>query len=256
MVDSAIFFATWPNPEAERPTESFLDFHKLRGKFLFFGISSRIDISQHFYKATSAINQLKISLRLSHVGTTTYCVKAETSGQNQKLPYAIFSIKAILVDPQHRTRIPFPEWWKNKYAKSVKPAMPPRMEILVKPKEGISCLTIPVVHSDADIYHHTNWVTYIRACHDAFIDGALQNMYGITREEDAERDVKYFEISFRKESKIGDKLDIYSWKSRSDSGKENDEVCFEINKGSEVCCQAKMGFHGDCLKVNRLDSKL
>ena len=256
MVDSAIFFATWPNPEAERPTESFLDFHKLRGQVLFFGISCRVDISHHFYKATSAIKQLKISQRLSHVGTTTYCVNAEMSGQNHKLPYAIFSIKAILVDPQHRKPIAFPEWWKNKYAKTVKQAMPPRMERLVKPKEGISCLRLPVVHSDTDIYHHTNWVTYIRACNDAFIDGTLQNVYDRTRREDVGKDVKYFEIGFKRESKIGEKLDIYSWKSCSDSGKENGEICFEINKGSEVCCQAKMGFHGDCSKVYVLSSKL
>ena len=72
------------------------------------------------------------------------------------------------------------------------------------------------------------------------MDNALKKTYKHVSENEASKGVKYMELSFQKESSIGDELDVYSWET---DNKKNKELAFEIMKGSEVCLYARNGFY-------------
>ena len=252
LLDSAVTFAYFPIPYADRPNDSFLDIHKFHKDFLFFTVSSRVEVNQNFYKLSSPKYPLTITTRLSHMGKTSFYLKSDLLSPVQKEPYATFTFMTVIVDPKTRLPTPGPDWWREKFGKPSHPVTPKRMDPLQQP-ENPECLSLRVAYSDTDDNCHTNWTTYIRACYDAFMDSALRKTYRHVSEEEAHKGVKYLDITFKKESGIGDKLDVYSWETDK---REDKELGFEIKKGSDVCCQAIMGFHQNEMKDDIVTSNL
>ena len=252
-MDSALTFTFWPVHHTERPNGSFLDVNRFHKDVVFFTVASKVEVNQSFYKLTSPKYPLKLSLKLTFVGKSSFVITSTLESPGQYSPYATFSFTTVIVDPKTRLPTPGPNWWREKYANIRGQTPPMRIKLLQRPQHA-RCLSIRIVYSDTDDNSHTNWSTYIRACYDAFMDNALKKTYEHVSEKDALKGVKYMELSFQKESSIGDKLDVYSWETNNH---EDNKLAFEIVKGSDICFQARMGFHKHEIKEDvTLSSKL
>ena len=253
LMESVLAFSSWPNPHTEQQNGSFFEVTQFHKTVLFFTVASKVEVNQNFYKLTSPKYPLKMSLKLTFLGKSSYVITSTLESPGQDAPYATFSFTTVIVDPKTRLPTPGPDWWREKYANIPGKTQPTRMESLQRPQHAM-CLSIRIVYSDTDDNAHTTWSTYIRACYDAFMDNALKKTYKHVSENEASKGVKYMELSFQKESSIGDNLDVYSWETNNH---EDKELAFEIVKGSNVCFQARMGFHKHEIKEDvTLSSKL
>ncbi|KAK3106155.1 hypothetical protein FSP39_013809 [Pinctada imbricata] len=243
LFESARSSAFWPISRCSRPNDSFADFQKLLLDHFFFIVSSRVEISQNLYSLSTPKFPLTITKTLSYVGNSAHCLTSVLENPDVKEPYATCMTQTVLVDPKSRRPISYPEWWRDKYESSVTSNTPLHIPKLKRPANSI-CFPHAVYFGDTDSYRHTNWTAYVRFCYDACMDAVWREQYSKLKFSDSENGVKSFEIAFTKESSIGDQIDVHSWEEASPNDKP---VCFEILKGNDVCCQAKMTFHNEPL---------
>ena len=238
MLDSALVFAFHPIPYSDRPDGSFLDMHKLCKEHFIFTASLRGGINKTFYRSSAPKFPLRVTLRLTDFGNTTFGCKYEISSPGYET-YATFTSFSVLVNMKTRKPTPAPQWWQTKYTRVIQ--QKPHQKIdTVRTQVYSSCLEVTILYSDTDEYCHTNWATYIRLCYDAFMNGIVTHAYRCISEEEASNGVKYFEITYQKESVLGDKLRVMSSEIYKN---EKKELLFDVWKGSDLCCRAKMGFH-------------
>ena len=237
LFESARSSAFWPVARSERPQDSFADFHKILMNNFFFIVTARMDINQCLYSLATPKFPLTITKTLDFVGSSSKNLTSVLEVAGIDAPLATCSVQTVLVDPNTRRPTPFPDWWREKYLSAVEEKTPFKMKSLVRPDNSL-LFPHTVYFGDTDSYRHTNWVSYVRFCYDACMDGMWRERYGRMRLSEAEKGVKSFEITFKKESSVGDRLVIYSWENEEPNG-----LSFEIMKENDLCCQANISFH-------------
>ena len=197
-----------------------------------------IRIEQRFYQISTPKYPLTISMQLTHLGRTSFTI-VYSIGSPGNGTYATVKILGVFVDKKTRRPTSLPQWWKEKYSLIQSPSQPPNVYGLKRPECSIS-FPVSINYSDTDENCHTTWPFYMRMCYDAFVDGTMRKAYKRINDEDASRGVKTLELVFKKESLLGDDLNVHSWETDRHDVRE---LGFEITKGTEICVQAKMEFY-------------
>ena len=205
------------------------------------------NIEQKFYQTTTPKYPLTLSVKLPHVGRTSFTASysLESPGNGT---YATMKILGVFVDKTTRKPTPVPQWWKEKYTNLIQPSHPPSVNALERPECSIG-LPVTIAYSDTDENCHTTWPTYVRMCYDAFVNGVMKKAYKRINEEDVSRGVKKIELTFKKESIIGDELMVHSWETDRMDGRE---LAVEIRKGQSTCVQANMEFYKHAYDASKL----
>lgn len=198
---------------------------------LFFIAAARMDINREFYEESSPKFPLSITKTLDYIGRSSSAITGVLEGPSQQSPYATCRIQTILVDAKTRKPAPFPDWWREKYAHLVPAGQPVIMPHLKKPND-VHVYRTKVSYSDIDAYLHTNWQSYVGFCMEAFYDNVLKNQFSGAMGKCLES----FEAGYRKESSIGNELNVYSWMSPQ----ENGDIQFEIKHDNDICLHARM----------------
>jgi acyl-CoA thioesterase FadM len=235
LFDSVRAFSFSPNKDYE---DTFVDNHVILRDYLYFIASTRIDIDSRFYEETSPKYPLSITKTLDYLGKSSSAITSVLECPSQSFPYATCRIQTVLVNSKTRKPMPYPDWWREKYAPYIQGGQPMIMPQLEKTGD-IHRYTTKVSYSDIDAYLHTNWQSYVSFCMEAFYDNVLRHQNKSVNREIMGKCLKSFEAGFRKESSMGDELDVYSWKSNE----MEREIQFEIKHEEDVCLHAKMNYH-------------
>jgi acyl-CoA thioesterase FadM len=235
LIESARAFSFWPIKDS---SGTFVDSHVLLRDNLYFIASASIDIDSRFYEETCPKYPLSITKTLDYLGKSSSAITSVLECPSQSFPYATCRIQTVLVDSKTRKPMPYPDWWREKYAPYIQGGQPMIMPQLEKTGD-VHRYTTKVSYSDIDAYLHTNWQSYVSFCMEAFYDNVFHHQNKQVDREIMGKRLKSFEAGFRKESSMGDELDVYSWKSNEVKG----EIQFEIKHEEDVCLHAKMNYH-------------
>ncbi|XP_062605456.1 uncharacterized protein LOC134267251 isoform X2 [Saccostrea cucullata] len=235
LFESARAYSFWP---VKNPNETFLDSHLLLKDNLYFIASTSIDIDSRFYEEFSPKYPLAITKTLDYIGKSSSAITSVLECRSQTFPYATCRIQTVFVNGKTRRPMPYPDWWMEKYSPHVPKGQPIIMPHLEKPGE-IQTYNTKVSYSDIDAYLHTNWQSYVSFCMEAFYDSVFKNKYTWLDKAMVGKCLKSFEAGFRKESSMGDELNVHSWESSHVQG----EIQFEIKHNEDVCLHAKMIYH-------------
>ena len=217
---------------------SFLDMHQISKDYIFFNVCMTARIEQMFYQISTPKYPLTISMQLTHLGRTSFTI-VYSIGSPGNGTYATVKILGVFVDKKTRRPTSLPQWWKEKYSLIQSPSQPPNVYGLKRPVCSIS-FPVSINYSDTDENCHTTCPFYMRMCYDAFVDGTMRKAYKRINDEDTSRGVKTLELVFKKESLLGDDLNVHSWETDRHDVRE---LGFEITNGTEICVQAKMEFY-------------
>ncbi|XP_021380334.1 uncharacterized protein LOC110467470 [Mizuhopecten yessoensis] len=239
LFESARVFAFWPLPNAERPNESFADIYKILQDNLMFTATTNLSIKRPLYDDFTPKFPLSVTVKLDYIGRTSI-LTTSTLAHTHSNPYAVCKLQSILVDPATRKPTSFPDWWRQKYAND---SAVDGSALIMKDLPDVDvdqCYQHDVIVNprDCDAYSHTNWANYVPYCSDACRFGLLQNRYKNITDSSLENGVKELEMSFRKESSVGDTLKIISWET-------GDGLNFRVLKNNDTCVQMTMHFFED-----------
>ncbi|OWF37418.1 hypothetical protein KP79_PYT04741 [Mizuhopecten yessoensis] len=239
LFESTRAFAFWPIPDAERPDSSFADFKKVLMNNFFFIATAKLSIERQLYDEFLPKFPLSVNIKLDYVGRSSFLLTSTLSHANTS-PYAECKVQSVLVDSETRKPTSFPDWWRQKYGNE---ASIDGSALIMKDLPDVDvnqCYQHDVIvyPRDSDAYLHTNWAQYARYCSDACSFGVLRNKYKTITEKSLQNGVKELEMSFRKESSVGDTLNIVSWET-------GDGLNFRVLKDSHTCVQTTMGFFPD-----------
>lgn len=235
LFESARAYAFWP---VSSKTGTLVDSHLLLKDYLYFIASARLDVNRKFYEETSPKFPLFITKTFDYIGKSSSAITSVLECPSKPFPYATCRIQTVLVDSKTRKPSPFPDWWREKYAPFVQGGQPMIMHHLEKPRT-VETYRTKVSYSDIDAYMHTNWQSYVGFCLEAFYDSVFKNQNKSYDGQVAGKCLKSFEAGFRKESSMGDELNVYSWVSEQDKG----DIQFEIKHNDDICLHARMEYY-------------
>ena len=241
MVESVRAYSFWPVPHGERPTDSHIDSHNLLIDHFYFIASTRMCINQNLYDLNMPKYPLIATKSLEFVGKSSFLLKTSIKHPDVDKSYADCYVQTVLVDPKTRKPSPLPDWWREKYVKHVQNNPQLKLEPLLEPNENTFSFPVMVNSRDVDSYKHANWSSYIRFCDDAC---AMHTHLGNYKKVDNDRincGLREFQISFKKESLLGDQLHVKSWEDLEKSGCVN----FKVKNGSDVLAEVKMEYFND-----------
>jgi len=239
LFDSSRAFSFWTVAHAERPSESFLDARKLLENNLFFIATANLEMNPELYNYSKPKYPLLVTKELDYVGTSSMNITSYLQQSDLKFPYAICKVQTVLANSKTRKPTPFPDWWRKKYETSAIGGTSLKMKPLPEVENvDVHHCPMTVFDRDTDSYNHTNWTSYIRYCADACSLMAMKNLYKNVDRQTINNGCKQVEISFRKESVLGDILDVVSWEHSNESNTIN----FKVKKGDDTCTEATVTF--------------
>ncbi|KAL3837188.1 hypothetical protein ACJMK2_022559 [Sinanodonta woodiana] len=239
LFESCRAFTFWPMPHTSNPDEAWLDSSALYRDNSFFIVGTTVKVDPEFNNVESPKFPLFVDCQLEYVGTSSKGISYSLFHQKRVRPYVVCEIQDVLVNTKTRKPVPYPDWWKEKYANfcKVKPAAP----VLVSGRPKERCLVtnhVKVALRDTDTYNHTNWTSYVRFCYNALYENVFESRYSRPLTPLITGGLKHLSAAFKKESLARDILIVESWENQE----AKDSVEFEVKKNDELCCQVTMGF--------------
>ncbi|KAK3579301.1 hypothetical protein CHS0354_033385 [Potamilus streckersoni] len=249
LFESCRAFTFWPMPHASNPDEAWLDSNVLYRDNSFFIVGTTLKVDPEFNKFESPKFPLFVDSKLEYVGTSSKGIAYSLFHQKRTRPYLVCEIQDVLVNTKTRKPVPYPDWWKAKYANLCKGKQAIPILSTVRPIErGLVTNYVKVTIRDTDTYNHTNWTSYVRFCFDALYENVFESRYNRPLTPLITGGLKHLSASFKKESLAGDILAVESW----ENPEAEDNVEFEIKKNDELCCHVTMSF----FNVKDRESKL
>ncbi|WAR06668.1 hypothetical protein MAR_022037 [Mya arenaria] len=216
---------------------------------IFYILNLCMDIEEELYDANTPKYPLVLDSVLKYVKNSSRCVEKTLSHPDTNTRYATYREIDVNVDYATRKPTPLPNWWK---AKLNVPSDGERQQFSIpaKPPSGTVCSPQRVSFSDTDDNQHTNFASYVKFCCDAFYENVVAGRYG--KEINVyDCRLKRLEVTYHKDSELGDCLVIESWQD----GINRDTFFFEIRKDSDVLLSAMLRFYGSN-KTHDLHSNL
>lgn len=234
--------------------QSFLDYHRVfADNFLYMG-SLKLEVDQRFYTTACIQHPFDIVCALRYVGKSSYSEVFKFTNRVDTLCFANITQQHILVDPSTRKPMEFPSYWREKFGK-MSEGLPLVMKRLARPDICTLNLEYKIQSSDLDIQEHTNFSSYVRLCtevsRNAFIDGLFRRF----SKQMIGNGLKELQMRFENEALVNEEVVVHMWEATD----RNDQLCFEITRGLDVCIQATMSFYQasiDGCKFESLYSKI
>lgn len=228
---------------------TFLD-HKpiFADKFVYVG-SCKLEIHQSFNASAYFHLPFDVFSTLDYVGKSSYCKVQEICQRDNSQWFARLSQQNIMVDPVTRKPLELPASWRKKYG-SMCTGSPFVMEKLNRPDACMAVDHYKIQASDIDIQNHTNWVVYVQICMNACRKGFNKELFSKPLIQNSKNGLKEFQIRYVNEALVEEEVVVHAWETSS----RDDQLCFELTRGSDVCIQATIAFHQFSVKSANTES--
>eukprot|EP00105_Crassostrea_gigas_P019013 XP_011437329.1 PREDICTED: uncharacterized protein LOC105335229 [Crassostrea gigas] len=228
---------------------TFLD-HKpiFADKFVYVG-SCKLEIHQSFNASAYFHLPFDVFSTLDYVGKSSYCKVQEMCQRDNSQWFARLSQQNIMVDPVTRKPLELPASWRKKYGPMCT-GSPFVMEKLNRPDACMAVGHYKIQTSDIDSQNHTNWVVHVEICMNACRNGLDKELFSKPLIKNSKNGLKEIQIRYVNEALVDEEVVIHAWET---SGRD-DQLCFELTRGSDVCIQATIAFHQFCVKSTNIES--
>lgn len=156
----------------------------------------------------------------------------------------------IRIDPVTRKPQEFPAPWLEKY-RPMCTGSPFVMEKLSRPDVCRAEDHYKIQTSDIDGQNHTNWLAYVQICMNVCRKGLDQELFSRPLIKNSENGLKEFQIRYENEALVDEEVVVHAWET---SGRD-DQLCFELTRGCDVCIQATMTFHRNSINNCHFNSQ-
>lgn len=228
---------------------TFLDHKTLfADKFVYVG-SCKLEIHQSFYVSAYLNLPFDVFATLDYVGKSSYSKVQEMRHRDNSQWFARVSQRNIMVDPVTRKPLELPASWREKYGPMCT-GSPFVMEKLSRPDACMVVDHYKIQTSDIDSQNHTNWVAYVQICMNVCRKSLDKELFSRLLITNSKNGLKEFQIRYENEALVDEEVVVHAWET---SGR-NDQLCFELTRGSDVCIQATVAFHQCCVNSADIES--
>lgn len=224
--------------------ETFLEYDRLTSGLYTFMASAKTEITRECYDLPDAAvsPSFEAKLHLGYMGNSSLNSVATLYHTQTGKELARNINQVVTVDKTTRRPAPLPEWWKEKYGDCVV-----GNERLVIPLVPVPDENVPgfykgqcqVSWSDTDTYKHTNYLSYIRFCLDAAMDGIVDGQFQKFTGDILQYHVKSIQLAYKGESLARDTLDITVWEDAINAY----ILHFDVKKDKNTIFQSTMEFY-------------
>lgn len=228
---------------------TFIDHQTLfADKFVYVG-SSKLEIHPSFYTSSYLRRPFDVCSTLNYVGKSSLTKVREMRDRDNSQWFARTRQQNICIDPVTRKSIEFPASWREKYGPMCT-GSPFVMEKLTRPEVCSARYNYKIQASDIDSQNHTNWLAYVQICLNICKKGLEQELFSRHFVQNSKNGLKEFQIRYENEALVDEEVVVHAWET---SGK-NDQLCFELTRGSDVCIQATMTFNQCSVQSSNIES--
>ena len=204
---------------------------------LFMAVWEKIEIFPAFHQETSAnflkILPVKIIGVLDYVGYTSQAWKGEIQNEDGKVLATERSV-FVCVNAESRRPVPFPSWFREKYAAFTKPKNPSQaVKKVAKPEHVFFSYKMKTAFSDTDSNLHVRHSKYMRYCVDCAETATAAGFYSGIKDNFLLYRAKSLTTQNSGESRAGEELIIHTWEDASNPlllyfqiEKEEKSICF------------------------------
>ena len=200
-------------------------------------VQNKMEIFPAFHQETRAhflkFLPLKIITELDYVGHTSQALKTKIQNEDGKV-LATEHMVFVCVNEESRRPVPFPSWFREKYAAFTKPKNQIlAKEKVAKPENGFFSYKMKTAFSDTDTNLHVNQAHYVRYCVDCAETATAAGFYSGIKENFLLYGAKSLTTLYSGESRAGEELIIHTWEDASNPlllyfqiEKEEKAICF------------------------------
>lgn len=207
LIVSARLFTQYPVKHAGNPCDSIVDTHLLMKENILFFVAMKVDINRIFHDPETPKFPLSIEAEVTHAGNSSTRRSYTVKHPSISTPYITCQCDDVLVSKSNRQPAMFPDWWKKKYSKLVKPK-----EIFKKPSIHDGAYTkdynMKVEFEHLDHNSHTTTSAYLKFSINAAFQTVRDNPSGYISIEHMRAGLKSITMFFHGESNFGDMLNV------------------------------------------------
>nr|XP_034306401.1 uncharacterized protein LOC117682581 [Crassostrea gigas] len=215
---------------------------------LIYVASSKLEIHKSFYTSSCLHLPFDCYSTLHYVGKSSHSKMLEMKNRNNSQWFARLFQQDIRIDPVTRKPSEFPAPWREKY-RQMCTGSPFVMEKLSRPDVCRAGDHYKIQTSDIDSQNHTNWLAYVQICMNVCRKGLDQELFSRLLIQNSKNGLKEFQIRYENEALVDEEVVVHAWET---SGRD-DQLCFELTRGSDVCIQATIAFHQRCVKCTNIE---
>ncbi|XP_052255571.1 uncharacterized protein LOC127861201 [Dreissena polymorpha] len=198
-----------------------------------------LDVEPAFYDVRGQKFPLVVDTRLKYVKRASSCFEKTLFHATSGTLFAKLTGIDVNVDYVTRKPTPYPDWFRRKIISDIDAAKV-EYTIPTKPQVGVFTSHHIIRLSDTDENRHTNYCTYSRVCLDSLCENITAGNYGSGLDA-YNLALRTMEVTFKKESKLGDVITVTSWQDAHN----RDTFYFEIsNLTGDVITTSMMRFYG------------
>ena len=188
----------------------FTDMHPLRAQALTFFIGVRFDFVRSDAIGCHSDEDSAIVVELNGIGKTSFSTLATLHHGKSRTPVIQSTLFYAHLNKESRTRQPIPDWFIQKYSQSIRNKTVRALSVqgVTNVPEHSRKATIVLTSDHMDHYGHLNNYFYVEFA-SAEIDKALAAHLTTP----TSGSVRSLEVTFQRECKEGDALNIFTWRS-------------------------------------------
>ena len=222
--------------------KSWVDLHLLAKSFNFYVVAIDMKFSKNLYSETSPKFPLSVCISLDYVGKSSRRSTHRLCHNDVEKDYVSVICTEVLVSPETKKPVPYPNWWIEKYAPLCEND---KLVSFALPKDRLQnpCKTSTTVDkSDTDYYNHTNTGSYIKFFCESIFRNISKNAYKNICQNHFDSGVKSINLTLAGSALLHDELDIITWEDSIDENIAYGEI---VVKEGNTCCDMKIEFYND-----------
>ena len=230
------------------------DINREENKAVLYMVYYEIKIDHLFYDRETQKYPLYLEFCVRYVKRSSMARSAILRHPSHMIPYAKEELVNVRMDPETRKPLPFPDWWKTHFGFSSTGEKPKHDMPAIWESTEVLVTEYKISFSDVDENGHTNFCTYARLCYDSFMENLYAGLLIGTAKVGYENGLKKLQISFLKESLMGDIMTVTMW---TDITSDFTFYFLVKKKGDRsICARVTFIFHDRIASNNKSFSNL
>ena len=195
----------------------------------------QVDVAPELYDMNAQMHPLILEGKMLLLKRSSRVLENTMRHPDSQKPYATSTCLDVNVNLETRRPFPFPDCWRHDSIPTEGAVID--FDVPAEPSNVIMTKR-QVYQSDIDENGHMNYTSYVRFCHDVFVDNVMEGKYIQNAADNLEAGVKQMQLVFKNECLRGDILNIESWEDT----KENSCYHFKMSKKDELVVAATFRF--------------
>ena len=206
-----------------------------------------LEVKSHFYELTTPKSPLDMSMKLIHIGKSSFTVLTELSCGGRQKPSIKVKSLYVLFNRKDGSKQLVPDWWREHFQKHIENTndnnnnnRPLHITPLKKPDDTFSHeFTVPLV--DADVRLRTRCASYVRYFLDNASVASYKDFYSNISMSFHEFHIKKMTMLYCAPSSWGDTLTAETWEDPKDVL----TLHCEVNDKGRIRWYGSMTFHSE-----------